>query len=1136
MGVFSIVFDYDKKNHLRVKKAALIMMCMLLVMGVFVGCGKTSADDEVGKNTEEVANIELSKIVITGYEWGPAVNKILLKPNVEVGEFTKDTFTVTNNNALREIIAAYYSDEKGVEKSDGEYIAIEMKVGYYVGSPFVYEAKSGHNIWSEEFMVTISVANGQTFTVNGVEQTGTLAEANMINERICPEIDAFKKGTATGYWTGKNDGDKVTIQTASYTPDSVTKDAVKNPLIIWLHGGGEGGTDIDIALLGNEVSALVREEIQNQFTTDGGNKGAYVFTAQTPTAWMDSGTTQMNGGQDSIYRDVLTKAIHDYVASNPDIDTGRIYIGGCSNGGYMTMSLMVHDGDFYAAAFPVCEAYSNELLTDEDVIALAGKNIWFVQAMKDGVVKPMTLAIPTYQRLLQAGAQNCWFSMFENVVGMDDAGKSYNAHWSWIGLFNNQVTHAQDPARIINGTKNDNYGFTPTNEGGGTIAPHGYNTLFSWLNAQSRGVAKSGENFSLDFTTELFGNNVLVFSPEDNPKEVQKAIEAREYTNMNYHFTTERLAILFEPGEYDDSIEVPVGYYTTVAGLGYLPTDTDVNKIHVTEGGTLVNFWRGIENVEISDPEGTTFAVSQATFLRRAQVDGTLKLTSGAGGSGGFIADTKVNGTINSWLQQQWFTRNSYFDNWSGVEFNYLFMGNKTNMDLVDNWLLRRTVIDETPVIQEKPFLVLDEKKGYGVYVPEMKKNSTGISWEGEQAGIFIPLENNFYIAKEGIDTAETLQTALNAGKHILFTPGIYTLDVALQVSNPNTIFLGMGMATLVGSDENMDCLVKVADVDGVNISGLLFDANQTKKLLVVGDKHEDASHDKNPIVLADLFFRVGGAVEKNTTTDICVEINANDTIADNFWVWRADHGAGVGWDTNKTKNGLVVNGDRVSAYCMMVEHFHEYQTIWNGNDGYLAFYQSECPYEAPSVEAWSSHDGTKPGYASYKVGDEVTSHYAVGLGVYCHNKFADVWIGSGLEVPETDGVVIKNAFIEKLAGGGGGISHVINDKGGSTGPMQWFISIQLFENGIVKDGITCWYLPLWVGALAILLAVLIRKRKLKHYVWLKVVLVVLAMMFSFLAIIFRMNALSISMSIFCGIAVVIMLFTRKPKQNKEEG
>lgn len=88
------------------------------------------------------------------------------------------------------------------------------------------------------------------------------------------------------------------------------------------------------------------------------------------------------------------------------------------------------------------------------------------------------------------------------------------------------------------------------------------------------------------------------------------------------------------------------------------------------------------------------------------------------------------------------------------------------------------------------------------------------------------------------------------------------------------------------------------------------------------------------------MYFRVGGANYKGKVKN-CVTINSNDVIGDNFWVWRADHGDNVGWNMNTAPNGIVINGDNVTMYGLFVEHFQEYQTIWNGNGGKLYFYQS---------------------------------------------------------------------------------------------------------------------------------------------------------------------------------------------------
>lgn len=125
----------------------------------------------------------------------------------------------------------------------------------------------------------------------------------------------------------------------------------------------------------------------------------------------------------------------------------------------------------------------------------------------------------------------------------------------------------------------------------------------------------------------------------------------------------------------------------------------------------------------------------------------------------------------------------------------------------------------------------------------------------------------------------------------------------------------------------------------------------------------------------------------------------------DNFWVWRADHGAGVGWYINTTKNGIIVNGDYVTLYALMVEHFHEYQTVWNGEHGRTYFYQSEIPYDVPNQVSWMSHNGTKNGFAFYKVADHVNYHETWGMGIYSYFRDAPVKLHSAVESPIKQGV-----------------------------------------------------------------------------------------------------------------------------------
>lgn len=176
--------------------------------------------------------------------------------------------------------------------------------------------------------------------------------------------------------------------------------------------------------------------------------------------------------------------------------------------------------------------------------------------------------------------------------------------------------------------------------------------------------------------------------------------------------------------------------------------------------------------------------------------------------------------------------------------------------------------------------------------------------------------------------------------------------------------------------------------------------------------------------------------------------IHSDDVIGDNLWVWRADHGSNVAWNENYGRNGIIINGDNVTMYALLVEHFQEYQTIWNGNGGRTYFYQSEIPYDVPDQESWMSHNGKVNGYASYKVGDKVTSHEAWGLGIYSYHRDAKVDLNSAMEVPDRDNVKIHNVCAVMLTGNPG-ISHIINNSGDpAVIPGDRKVIIE-YENGI---------------------------------------------------------------------------------------
>ncbi len=548
----------------------------------------------------------------------------------------------------------------------------------------------------------------------------------------------------------------------------------------------------------------------------------------------------------------------------------------------------------------------------------------------------------------------------------------------------------------------------------------------------------------------IFGKNVSVFTPEDDIETVQSRVDEIYKKQETNQFGEERYAILFMPGIYDTSLNVNVGYYTQILGLGIMPTDTNINKLWVNADwmyhNATCNFWRSAENFSIN--EYCMWANSQAVSLRRVFSNDGIVLSDGEGwSSGGFMADCQFNGLVSSGSQQQYLCRNDEWNYWEGGVWNMVFTGVRTSIIPMGNWpYAPYTRVEKTPEIQEKPYLCYDKENGYGIMVPEKRKDCDSISWKEGVTGTFYSL-NQFYIAKPDKDNAASINKALKEGKHLLLTPGVYRLEKPIQVQNPDTIIYGMGLATLEAVNGNL-CM-ETADVDGLKICGLLFEAGEkeSSSLLCVGNEKSKKNHAQNPICLSDVYFRVGGGKYAGKVQN-CVTIHSNNVIGDNFWVWRGDHSTNVGWDVNTAPNGIIIHGDDVTMYGLFVEHFQEYQTIWDGENGRLYFYQSEMPYDAPDQKSYMSHNGTVNGYASLKIGDNVKKFDGYGLGIYCYNRDADIEILSGAEIPETKGVALHNIMTVKL-NGEGQITHVVNKEGDAVTGGGNTSHIMEYENGI---------------------------------------------------------------------------------------
>jgi hypothetical protein len=337
-------------------------------------------------------------------------------------------------------------------------------------------------------------------------------------------------------------------------------------------------------------------------------------------------------------------------------------------------------------------------------------------------------------------------------------------------------------------------------------------------------------------------------------------------------------------------------------------------------------------------------------------------------------------------------------------------------------------------VTREEPYLYVDSHGHDNVFVPSVQHNSVGTTWTSNATpGSSISI-NKFFIAKPA-DSAATINHALDSGKNLILTPGIYHLDQSIKVKRPDTVVLGLGFPTLI--PEHGIVSMKVASVKGVMLSGMIFDAGTktSQALLQVGDGHD--AHSKqdssDPTTLQDVFFRIGGAEPGSAKNSLIV--NSNNVILDDIWAWRADHGNGVGWTSNTADTGVIVNGDNVTAYGLFVEHYQKYEVIWNGKNGTDIFFQNEMPYDPPSQAAWMEAPGVD-GWAALKVANTATNFSGYGMGSYSFfNQGVNIYAAHAFEVPVIHPTISLHDLLTIFlsTSGSGGILNVVNDTGGSS-------------------------------------------------------------------------------------------------------
>lgn len=436
-------------------------------------------DDGVAVALDKVETVK-SSIVVSSYEFGPSVSKVILQFDKKVTPAVIHSGAkIWTNGVERQITNSYVSDESGhvVYFDSSNYVTLELAVPYDSedasknASPFTFDLASYRNQWLSSYKVKVA---GLQVQADGSDNQQVIdSEQEAINNRLLPDTDRFSERGTLGQY-----------QYAAYTP-SQAKAGEKNPLIIWLHGIGEVGTDIDIPLLASGVVNLTKDSIQNHFTSTGtgAQKGAYVLALQSPTAWTKDDTSK------------LMAAIRSYVAAHPDIDTSRIYLSGVSNGGGMTLAMGVAYPRYFAALVPISAPYDTYLSNNNETIdatalsALSNQPMWMISTRADTTLNVDNHVLPFYKDLLQAGSQNKWLSYFETNVGEFDNHPTYNGHWSWVYFLNDEVTGVQNTENAKTWSGLTGMVATNATHGGDSQAVYNgksYNDVFDWLNAQNR--------------------------------------------------------------------------------------------------------------------------------------------------------------------------------------------------------------------------------------------------------------------------------------------------------------------------------------------------------------------------------------------------------------------------------------------------------------------------------------------------------------------------------------------------------------------------------------------------------------------------------------------------------------------------
>lgn len=399
------------------------------------------------------------KIVTRLTDTGPYITKIILELPVIVGsnDIDVDTFNVyterkeLNGEILmrkekgeskafpsvgyRKVCNTYPCDSMGNKIFKSNYVALqfdEERLGKRIEG----------NVLSSCYLINeYRITQTKPLPADDHNVCGLVFDTCV--DDICNELKGWKNSVSSHQ--------TMPLKYGYFTPENINE---KIPMLIWLHGAGEGGDNPLVAYTGNRVTAFSSFDIQRKLCGK-----AYVLAPQSPTVWMDNGEEKLGKSNKSIYVEPLKYLIDEFIAQHQDtIDTSRIYITGISNGGFMTMRMLLDYPNFFAAAAPGCTPYYVANIDNDDIQSLIHTPIWFVHAKKDELVDPYETTVPLYKMLRNLGHDNLHFTFLDEVVDptgqyKDELGrplKIFN-HGVWVPMLDDVIKQDYNGLAVIEG-------------------------------------------------------------------------------------------------------------------------------------------------------------------------------------------------------------------------------------------------------------------------------------------------------------------------------------------------------------------------------------------------------------------------------------------------------------------------------------------------------------------------------------------------------------------------------------------------------------------------------------------------------------------------------------------------------------